>query len=97
MQWRGGVVYYEESFPNLLFAKDGEINDLDQNAVLRYAVSDPPVRARKEDGNLRGLCGSPNLRKSRHDSRQQRGGSAESGNVTISPERTERQVQKSDE
>lgn len=27
--WRGGVVYYEEEFPNLLFAKDGEIFDFD--------------------------------------------------------------------
>lgn len=25
--WRGGVVYCEEEFPNLLFAKDGEIYD----------------------------------------------------------------------
>ena len=27
--WRGGVVYCEEEFPNLLFAKDGEIYDFD--------------------------------------------------------------------
>lgn len=27
--WRGGIVYYEEEFPNLLFAKDGEIYDFD--------------------------------------------------------------------
>jgi len=27
--WRGGIVYAEEAFPNLLFAKDGEIYDLD--------------------------------------------------------------------
>lgn len=27
--WRGGVVYYEKEFPNLLFAKDGEIYDFD--------------------------------------------------------------------
>lgn len=27
--WRGGIVYYEEDFPNLLFAKDGEIYDFD--------------------------------------------------------------------
>ena len=26
--WRGGIVYIEEEFPNLLFAKDGEIYDL---------------------------------------------------------------------
>lgn len=27
MTWHGGVVYYEEKYPNLLFAKDGEIYD----------------------------------------------------------------------
>lgn len=27
--WRGGVVYYEEEFSDLLFAKDGEIYDFD--------------------------------------------------------------------
>lgn len=27
--WHGGTVYLEEDFPNLLFAKDGEIFDLD--------------------------------------------------------------------
>ena len=27
-EWRGGVVYHEEAFPHLLFAKDGEIFDL---------------------------------------------------------------------
>ncbi len=28
MEWRGGTVYVEESFPSLLFAKDGEIYDI---------------------------------------------------------------------
>lgn len=28
-QWRGGTVYYEEIYPTILFAKDGEIYDLD--------------------------------------------------------------------
>lgn len=28
-EWHGGVVYYEEEFPKLLFAKDGEIYDLE--------------------------------------------------------------------
>ena len=28
-EWNGGVVYRENAFPNLLFAKDGEIYDLD--------------------------------------------------------------------
>ena len=27
--WHGGIVYIEEEFPNLLFAKDGEVYDLD--------------------------------------------------------------------
>ena len=25
--WHGGIVYYEEEFPDLLFAKDGELYD----------------------------------------------------------------------
>ena len=33
-EWRGGVVYYEEEFPNLLFAKDGEIYDLDGRKAI---------------------------------------------------------------
>jgi len=28
-EWRGGTVYIEPEFPNLLFAKDGEIYDID--------------------------------------------------------------------
>lgn len=28
-EWHGGKVYYEEEYPNLLFAKDGEIYDFD--------------------------------------------------------------------
>lgn len=33
--WHGGTVYFEERFPNLLFAKDGEIYDLDgQKAIV---------------------------------------------------------------
>jgi 3-oxoacid CoA-transferase subunit A len=28
-QWRGGIVYWEPEFPNLLFAKDGEIYELE--------------------------------------------------------------------
>ena len=34
MEWRGGVVYYEESFLNLLFAKDGEIYDFDGKKAI---------------------------------------------------------------
>lgn len=33
--WRGGTVYYEEEYPNLLFAKDGEIFELEgQKAIV---------------------------------------------------------------
>lgn len=32
--WRGGVVYCEEEFPNLLFAKDGEIYDFDGKKAI---------------------------------------------------------------
>ena len=28
-KWHGGIVWYEERYPNLLFAKDGEIYDFD--------------------------------------------------------------------
>lgn len=28
-QWNGGIVFYEEEFPDFLYAKDGEIYDLD--------------------------------------------------------------------
>jgi len=27
--WRGGVVFAEDEYPNILFTKDGEIYDLD--------------------------------------------------------------------
>lgn len=32
--WHGGVVYCEEEFPSLLFAKDGEVFDLDGKQVI---------------------------------------------------------------
>lgn len=40
-QWHGGMVYYEEEFPSLLFAKDGEIFDLNgkQTVVIGGAYS----------------------------------------------------------
>ncbi len=34
IEWQGGVVYREEEFPNLLFAKDGEIYDLDGKSAV---------------------------------------------------------------
>ena len=33
-KFKGGIVYYEEEYPNLLFAKDGEIYDFDGKKVL---------------------------------------------------------------
>lgn len=33
-RWHGGTVYYEEEFPNLLFAKDGEIYDFDGKKAI---------------------------------------------------------------
>lgn len=33
-EWNGGTVYYEEEFPNILFAKDGEIYNLDSQSHL---------------------------------------------------------------
>lgn len=33
-EWNEGIVYYEEEYPNLLFAKDGEIYNLDGNKCL---------------------------------------------------------------
>lgn len=32
--WRGGVVYWEEAYPSLLFAKDGEVFDLDGKQAI---------------------------------------------------------------
>lgn len=33
-EWNGGIVYYEEEYPNLIFAKDGEIYDIDGKSVM---------------------------------------------------------------
>lgn len=34
MIWHGGMVYYEEEYPHLLFAKDGEVFDLDGKKTI---------------------------------------------------------------
>jgi len=34
VQWHGGTVYMEDEFPNLLFAKDGEVYDLDRQKAI---------------------------------------------------------------
>ena len=33
-EWNGGIVYYEEEFPNILFAKDGEVYDLNGKKAI---------------------------------------------------------------
>ncbi len=33
-KWNGGRVWYEEEYPNILFAEDGEIYDLEGNTVM---------------------------------------------------------------
>ena len=33
-EWYGGIVYYENAFPNILFAKDGEVYDFPCGKVL---------------------------------------------------------------
>lgn len=33
-EWHGGIVYVEEEYPNLLFAKDGEVYDLDGKKAI---------------------------------------------------------------
>ena len=50
--WNGGIVYFEPEFPNQLFAKDGEIYDLDgrKTIVIGGAYSlDKYVRMRNGD------------------------------------------------
>lgn len=43
--WRGGTVYVEEKYPNILFAKDGEVYDLDGLRAIviggAYSVDKP--------------------------------------------------------
>lgn len=34
MIWHGGSVYYEEEYPHLLFAKDGEVFDFDDKKTI---------------------------------------------------------------
>ena len=33
-KWNGGIVYYEDEFPNILFAKDGEIYNINGKSIL---------------------------------------------------------------
>lgn len=34
MEWNNGIVYYEEDYPNILFAKDGEIYNINGKSIL---------------------------------------------------------------
>ena len=34
MEWNGGIVYVEDRYPNLLFAKDGEVYTIDGKTIL---------------------------------------------------------------
>lgn len=33
-EWRGGIVYMQDDYPNILFAKDGEVFDLDGKSAV---------------------------------------------------------------
>ena len=37
--WMGGTVYFEEEFPNLFFAKDGEVYDLEGTKAIAIGKS----------------------------------------------------------
>ena len=45
MEWHGGMVYVEDAYPNILFAKDGEVYDLDGHKAIAiggaYSVDKP--------------------------------------------------------
>ena len=51
--WRGGEVYYEPEFPNILFAKDGEIYDFDGKKAIAIGG------AYRRDKEYRLLTGLP--------------------------------------
>ena len=36
MEWNSGIVFVEDDYPNLLFAKDGEIYDMEGNSATNY-------------------------------------------------------------
>ena len=50
-EWKGGIVYREELYPDILFAKDGEIYDLDgQKAGRRHCGSGTDLSRRFRRG-----------------------------------------------
>jgi len=52
VNWRGGVAYVEDAFPNLLFARDGEVYDLDGRQAIAIGG------AYSVDKNLRLMAGA---------------------------------------
>ena len=40
MEWNGGTVWYEDEFPNILFAKDGDIYEGNKMAASDYRLCD---------------------------------------------------------
>ena len=52
-EWHGGQVYIEDSYPNILFARDGEVYDLDGKRPLLSAV---PTASTKH-GELKARAG----------------------------------------
>lgn len=52
VNWRSGVAYVEDAFPNLLFARDGEVYDLDGRQAIAIGG------AYSVDKNLRLMAGA---------------------------------------
>jgi len=51
-EWNGGQVYYEEDYPNLLFAMDGEIYDFDGKKALAIGGAYSIDKYYRLSGNL---------------------------------------------
>ena len=49
-EWRGGTVYSEERYPNILFAKDGEVYDLDGKKAVAIGGAYSIDKAWRVDG-----------------------------------------------
>jgi 3-oxoacid CoA-transferase subunit A len=49
-EWRGGIVYWEPDFPNLLFAKDGEIYELDGKRCIAIGGANSVDKLKRQCG-----------------------------------------------
>lgn len=49
-EWHGGKVYVEERYPNILFAKDGEVYDLDGRKAIAIGGAYSIDKARRIEG-----------------------------------------------